>query len=155
MDCHKETSDNGGFPHREMKIEIDGSTTDSERRICLMLLIEDADGTSTCTPQTIADQVSTSYTYTIGDSALSIPYPTVDGCSLTCSLVWTPPIAGVLTDTGSSYDIQTDDVSIVLAGAASRTVNGFTVSTNPPCAAETHTFSVMFVNPCESTPTII
>ena len=46
-DCYGDdssSSDDEGFPHREMKVEIDGSTKDKDRNICLMLLIEDADG---------------------------------------------------------------------------------------------------------------
>ena len=100
-----------------MSIEIDGSTSSSERTICLLLLFEDAN--AACTPSTLASQISSSYTYTIGDAAISIPQLFSDGCGLTCSLTLTPPITGVITNNfGTSYDIQTDDVSIVPAGAS-------------------------------------
>ena len=67
-DCYPETNSKYPWSHIKVIMKIDGSASNSERTMCLLLLLVEGDGAATCSPVTIADQLANSYTYTIGAS---------------------------------------------------------------------------------------
>ena len=66
-DCYEETNNNDNFPHDWMLLKGDGSN-DDKRRICALLLFEEADGPlPDCDSLTSPTHVA-SKSYTVGDS---------------------------------------------------------------------------------------
>ena len=83
-DCYTKTNDNALFPHDKMKVTAKGSNAD--RAVCAIVLIEDADE---CSEFSIASQMVSSVSYTIGAAAATVSFPTtvtVNSCATTCTV---------------------------------------------------------------------
>ena len=65
-DCYTETNNNGNFPHDRMMME--GGDSNDKRRLCALLMLEEADGTPDYCTSLLSPTHTASKTYTVGDA---------------------------------------------------------------------------------------
>ena len=83
-DCYTKTNDNALFPHNKMKVTTRGNNSD--RAVCAIVLLEDA---NECSELSIASQMVSAVSYTIGAAAATVSFPTtvtVNSCATTCTV---------------------------------------------------------------------